>query len=248
MINSIILLHNGEFYERFSSELKELNPAVEIILLNDLAGLIALPQSLLDRSRLIAYLSGVIVPLSVINKLKYGAYNFHPGPPTRPGYASLEMAIYEGDEVYGTTVHEMDELVDAGKINGIHAFPVPKNANAFDLYKLTMNSMLALFSQKKNELLNEAPLISYPIPWGNKKFTRAEYMAYLRIAKDITKEELDLRIRAFGYDFDHKLKLIESGNIYELENSDRPDGYLDYDDFQVICGQKFIRTKVLVNN
>ena len=80
MINSIILLHNGEFYERFSSELKELNPAVEIILLNDLAGLIALPQSLLDRSRLIAYLSGVIVPLSVINKLKYGAYNFHPGP------------------------------------------------------------------------------------------------------------------------------------------------------------------------
>ena len=73
-------------------------------------------------------------------------------------------------------------------------------------------------------------------------------MAYLRIAKDITKEELDLRIRAFGYDFDHKLKLIESGNIYELENSDRPDGYLDYDDFQVICGQKFIRTKVLVNN
>lgn len=248
MISSIILLHNGEYYDRFSNELKMINPAVDIILLNDLASLIALPHSLLDRSRLVAYLSGVIVPLSIIKKLRYGAYNFHPGPPIRPGYASLEMAIYEGDEVYGTTVHEMDELVDTGRINGIHAFPIPKNANAFDLYKLTMDSMLALFGQKKKELLNEAPLISYPIPWGNKKFTKADYLAYLRITRDISREELDLRIRAFGHDFDHKLKLIESGNIYELENSDRPQGYLDQSDFQVIYGQKFIRTTGLVNS
>ena len=111
-----------------------------------------------------------------------------------------------------------------------------------------MDSMLALFGQKKKELLNETPLISYPIPWGNKKFTKADYMAYLRITRDISREELDLRIRAFGYDFDHKLKLIERGNIYELENGDRPEGYLDYGDFQVVCGQKFIRTKELVNN
>ena len=71
MINSIILLHNGEYYDRFSAELKSINPAVEIILLNDLASLIALPHSLLERSRLIAYLSGVIVPLSIIKRLKY---------------------------------------------------------------------------------------------------------------------------------------------------------------------------------
>lgn len=80
MINSIILLHNGEHYEKFSSELKGINPAVEIILLNDLASLIALPHSLLDRSRLIAYLSGVIVPLSIIKKLNTVLITFTQDP------------------------------------------------------------------------------------------------------------------------------------------------------------------------
>jgi len=248
MINSIILLTNNEYYEKFSTELRRINPALEIVFLNDLAGLIALPYSLLERSRLICCLSLVIVPLSIIKKLKYGAYNFHPGPPIRPGYASLEMAVYEGDEVYGTTLHEMDELVDTGKINNIHIFCVPKNANAFDLYKLTSDSLLSLFNQTKEDLLDEAPLISCPIPWGNKKFSKADYLSYLRISKDIGKEELELRIRAFGFYFFNRLKLIESGNIYELENSDRPEGDLDISDFQVVCGQKFIRTKELINN
>jgi methionyl-tRNA formyltransferase len=248
MINSIILLTNNDYYEKFSAELRRINPAIEVIFLNDLPGLIALPHSLLERSRLISCLSLVVVPLSIIKKLKYGAYNFHPGPPIRPGYAALEMAIYEGDQVYGTTLHEMDELVDTGKINHIHFFSIPKNANAFDLYKLTSDSLLALFNQTKEDLLDEAPLISCPIPWGNKKFTKADYLSYLRISKDISREELDLRMRAFGFDFFNRLKLIEEGNIYELESSNRSQDHIDEVNFQVICGQKFIRAKELVNN
>jgi hypothetical protein len=46
MINSIILLHNGEYHERFSAELKSINSDVEIILLNDLASLSALAPEL----------------------------------------------------------------------------------------------------------------------------------------------------------------------------------------------------------
>jgi methionyl-tRNA formyltransferase len=248
MINSIILLSNNEYYEKFSIELRKVNPIVDIILLNGLPSLIALPHSLLERSRLISCLSLVIVPLSIIKKLKYGAYNFHPGPPIRPGYASLEMAVYEGDEVYGTTLHEMDELVDTGKINNIHIFSVPKDTNAFDLFKLTSDSLLALFSQTKEDLLDEAPLLSCPIPWGNKKFTKADYLSYLRISRDISREELELRIRAFGFDFFNRLKLIERGNIYELESGEKPGNHLDERDFQVICGQKFIRTKELVDD
>ena len=247
MINSIILLTSNEYFERFSSELRKINPAIEIVLVNDLPSLIALPHSLLEKSRLISCLSLVIVPLSIIKKLKYGAYNFHPGPPIRPGYASLEMAVYEGDEVYGTTLHEMDELVDTGKINNIHIFSVPKKANAYELYKLTSDSLLTLFNQTKEDLLDEAPLLYCPIPWGNKKFTKADYLSYLIISRDISREELELRMRAFSFDFFNRLKLIDRGNIYELESSNRPEGHLDPSDFQVVCGQKFIRTKELVN-
>jgi methionyl-tRNA formyltransferase len=243
MIDSIILLHNGDHYEKFTSEFQALNPNVKIILLNSLASLIELPEELLKRSRLIGYLSGVIVPLTIINKLGYGAYNFHPGPPTRPGFASLEMAIYEGDEVYGTTLHEMDELVDTGKINGIHAFPIPENAYAPDLHKLTMNSMQSLFEQKKFELMQERPLIAYPIPWGNKKFTKAQYLSFLKISRDISREELDLRIRAFGWDVEHKIKLLENTGVFELENSDTPIELLNPENFQVVCGKKFIERR-----
>jgi hypothetical protein len=94
MINSIILLSNNEYYEKFSIELRKVNPIVDIILLNGLPSLIALPHSLLERSRLISCLSLVIVPLSIIKKLKYGAYNFHPGPQSHKQFGTQLTQLF----------------------------------------------------------------------------------------------------------------------------------------------------------
>ena len=151
MIDSIILLNNGMMYEKIESDLRAINPNVKVSLIQDLVKLVELPEELLRKSRLIAYLSGLIVPLTVIKKLGYGAYNFHSGPPTRPGFASLEMAIYEGDEIFATTLHELDELIDTGRINGIHAFSIPKDITAPELFKLVLNSMMTLFEKNKLE-------------------------------------------------------------------------------------------------
>ncbi len=243
MIDSIILLNNGMMYEKIESDLRTINPNVKVTLIQELVKLVELPEELLKKSRLIAYLSGLIVPLTVIKKLGYGAYNFHSGPPTRPGFASLEMAIYEGDEIFATTLHELDELIDTGRINGIHAFPIPKQITAPELFKLVLNSMMTLFEKNKSDLLNPKPLVTVPIPWGNKKMTKAESTSFFKISRDISPDEFELRFRAFGYGISQKLQLIEDGNIYEIENEHTPKDKLDLDDFHVICGKKFIKRK-----
>jgi methionyl-tRNA formyltransferase len=243
MIDSIILLNNGMMNEKIESNFRAINPDVKVTLIQDLVNLVELPEALLRKSRLIAYLSGLIVPLAIIKKLGYGAYNFHSGPPTRPGFASLEMAIYEGDEIFATTLHELDELVDTGKINSMHAFPIPKNITAPELFTLVLNSMMTLFERNNADLLKPKPLAVVPIPWGNKKMTKAESTSFFKISRDISQDEFDLRFRAFGHGISQKLQLIEDGNIYEIENDHTSKDKLEIDDFHMICGKKFIRRK-----
>ena len=241
MINSIILLNNGFYVPHIEGELKALNPSMQIIALNEFSDLIAIPHSVLQASRLIAFLSEVIIPLSVIKNMGYGAYNFHPGPPMRPGWSPMEMGIYEGDKVFGTTLHEVHQLVDAGAINGMNLFAIPTNADAITLDQLISKSIVTLFGQKKAELLEEKPLITLPIPWGYKRSTKSSNLAYLDITKEIDEEELLLRIRAFGCDEKYKIKFYEDGHVFEIENPSSNDGTVDLQHYQLIHGKKFYR-------
>jgi methionyl-tRNA formyltransferase len=241
LINSIILLNNGLYVPHIEGELKAINPSLHLTVLNDLADLIAIPHSVLQASRLISFLSEVIIPISVIDNLGYGAYNFHPGPPMRPGWSPMEMAIYEGDDVFGTTLHEVHQLVDAGAINGINLFALPIDVNAIALDQLITQSLVTLFRQKKAELLADKPLMTLPIPWGYKRSTRASNLAYLTIASDITEEELLIRIRAFGYDEKHKIKFSENKQIFEIENPSSSNGTVDLEDYRLLHGKKFYR-------
>lgn len=241
MINSIILLNNGLYVPHIAGEFKAINPKLQLTVLNDLADLIAIPHSVLQASRLISFLSEVIIPKSVISNLGYGAYNFHPGPPMRPGWSPMEMAIYEGDGVFGTTLHEVHQLVDAGAINGINLFTLPTNVDAITLDELITQSLVTLFRQKKVELLEDRPLVTLPIPWGYKRSTRASNLAYLNVTKDIAEEELLLRVRAFGYDEKYKIHFSENGHIFEIENPSSNDGAVDLTNYRLIHGKKFYR-------
>jgi methionyl-tRNA formyltransferase len=239
LINSIILLNNGLYEPFITGELKGINPSLEITVLNKLADLVAIPHAILKNSRIISFLSEVIIPLSVINNAGFGVYNFHPGPPMRPGWSPMEMAIYEGDKVFGTTLHEVHQLVDAGAINGMHLFGIPDDVDALALDQLVSQSIVTLFDQRKQDLLDRNPLLRLPIPWGHKRSTKAINLAYLDVTKDVSSEELLLRMRAFGYDEKYKIKFVEDGRIFEIENPSSCDGTVDLKQFQLIHGKKF---------
>src|SRR5688572_22055354 len=64
-------------------------------------------------TRLLSFCSAVIVPGDLLAALPGPAYNFHPGPPERPGRYPSVFALYEGAQAFGVTVHEMIARVDS---------------------------------------------------------------------------------------------------------------------------------------
>ena len=61
------------------------NPALETPVISDKAALAELGKTDLGGTRLISFCSPVIVPADILKALPGPSYNFHPGPPDRPG-------------------------------------------------------------------------------------------------------------------------------------------------------------------
>ena len=79
--------------------------------------LAALNADVLERARPIAFVTPEIVSKRILARLGYGAFNFHPGPPSYPGWAPAHFALCERAAEFGATVHVMVEQVDADAID-----------------------------------------------------------------------------------------------------------------------------------
>lgn len=162
--------------------------------------LMSLEPSLIRQARLIAFASNTIVPADLLAKLGYGAYNFHPGPPTYPGWAPTHFALYDRATEFGVTLHAMAERVDSGMIIDVTPFPIPENAGVFALCELTYAQLLNLFVEWADRLARQ-PSLPAPRPaiqWSGRRNSRRNYKAICDIPLDISKDELWRRLRIFG--------------------------------------------------
>lgn len=151
------------------------------------------------RRRLIAFVTGVIVPPSVIRGLPVSAYNFHPGPPTFPGSHAASFAIYNGADRFGATVHVMTEHVDAGDIVGVEWFDVDEDARFVQLEMSAYQAAYKLFQDFAGRLANSMEdLSAINESWSGKKHTTQEFETMQKLYANITEEEIFLRYRAFG--------------------------------------------------
>jgi len=203
MLKEIILL-TGQAAQQIalSSLLKEHNPQLSFRYTVEAGDLQALDPDSLRHSRLLAFTSGVIVPARILNALGHGAYNFHPGPPEYPGWAPAHFALYDGAATFGATAHRMAERVDSGPIIGIESFPIPENIGVRELEQIAFIRLAYLFWRLSKALATQGePIKSLPIHWSGTKSTRQMYISMCDIPADISKAELELRIRAFNDDF-----------------------------------------------
>lgn len=181
---------------------KQHNPALTIIPAATAEGLASLDGETLRHSRLVAFTSGTIVPQQTLDRLGFGAYNFHPGPPEYPGWAPAHFALYQRATVFGATAHVMTERVDAGPIVGVETFAVPKGVSIRELEQIAYARLAYLLWRLAKQLaLQEQPLAVLPIGWGDKRSTRRMYESMCEIPIDISQEELARRIGAFHDDF-----------------------------------------------
>ncbi len=175
------------------------NPDLAIALISDKAALARLGEEDLSATRLLSFCSPVIVPGSLLKAMPGPSYNFHPGPPNRPGRYPSVFAIYEKAQHYGVTVHEMTEKVDAGPIVAAEWFSVPAHAAIADLETLSLEYLVAAFKRLAPFLaLNSNPLPRIFIPWSGTKRTKADCEAICRITPDLSEPEIELRQRACG--------------------------------------------------
>lgn len=198
-ITHILLLTQPADSEILGNILKDHNPSLEIIPVSDRASLDALARTDLSATRLISFCSSVIVPGEMLKALPTPSYNFHPGPPDRPGRFPSVFAVYEKAENFGVTVHEMAARVDAGPIVAAEWFPVPENATVTDLEIRALESLAVLFRRFAPFLALTAGMLPRVfIPWSGTKRSKADCEMICRITPDLTAEDIELRKRACG--------------------------------------------------
>lgn len=152
-----------------------------------------------EDTRLVAFLTSVIVPAAYLEALPGPAYNFHPGPPEYPGSHVAGFAIYEGAGTFGVTLHEMAAEVDAGPIVEVRRFPLEPAWKFQDLEAEAFRHVVQMFADYAERLAaDDAPLPSGTEPWTGRLRTTAEAERLKGIESDMSEEEIARRYRAFG--------------------------------------------------
>jgi methionyl-tRNA formyltransferase len=199
MLDTIILLAGTAEQSALPPVLREHNPHLAVISVGSAAELAAFDFDLLRRARLIAFVTPEIVSKDILARLGYGAFNFHPGPPSYPGWAPAHFALYHQATEFGVTVHVMAEQVDAGPIVDVARFAIPADISVLALEEMAYVHLAQLFRRMAKSFATDAEAPpTLPIQWGAKKYSRRAYRAICDIPLDIPKDELDRRIRVFG--------------------------------------------------
>jgi methionyl-tRNA formyltransferase len=168
MLDTIILLAGEVERPVLAGALRRIEPDIRVVAVGAVADL---PEEL-GQARLIAFVFPEIVPASVLDRLGYGAFNFHPGPPEYPGWAPAAFALHDGAAQFGATLHEMAPGVDAGTICDVEGFAVPSGCDRQGLEELAYGACLRLFECWAEALASPLRPPRLPLHWGARKCTR----------------------------------------------------------------------------
>jgi len=196
--NSLLFLMKPLEAGFFTKSARDLDPDIRIASAGNREQLIAEAERSPPGTRLIAFSTNVIVPSDILKLLDYNCINFHPGPPSRPGYRPTGFALYEGDTEYGVTAHYMREAVDSGPIIGARLFPLAPDAMLIDVVKQSYLELARLFIALLPDLArSDVPLQPNGMEWSGETSTRAQYEIIRKTPRDLPEQELLKRFRCF---------------------------------------------------
>jgi methionyl-tRNA formyltransferase len=150
-----------------------------------------------DPECVISFLSPWIIPKSLLDKAGMGI-NFHPGSLNYPGIGCYNFALYEGAKHYGATCHHMEARPDTGQVIRDTIFPIFETDTVESLKYRTLVSMLSLF-QDILCIIESGCLMPMSIQWLREPFTKKDLENLKRITPDMSKKEVEKRIRATDY-------------------------------------------------
>ena len=195
-IAKVILLTGRDEAPILTGMLRRANPALAVTPAHDHESLDRLIE---PGMRLLSFCSSVIVPGDLLLRLERPGYNFHPGPPERPGRYPSVFALFDGARHFGITVHEMTAAVDAGPIVAVERFEIPRDADLKSLEDLTLTRLAQTFNRLAPHLATAArPLPHLPVAWQGHKTTKAECEKLCTITPEMDAAEIARRHRCCG--------------------------------------------------
>lgn len=215
MFDTIILLTGPAEHSVFTTLLRGHNPALNVVPVFTAADLAAIEPTWLRRARLISFTTDVIVPGAILDQLGHGAYNFHPGPPSYPGWAPAHFALYERAEDFGCTMHRMIERVDAGPIVEVEVFAIPPGTSVSGLEEMAYTRLVQMFWRMARVLATQpTPLIERAIRWSGTRHSRKAYESICNIPLTISPDELKHRAEVFGT---HHFGIVPSIELHGVQ-------------------------------
>lgn len=198
-ISRIILLTSEADAPILVDVLHRHNSAIDVIPVATLEALHGAFAHLPPITRLLSFCSPVIVPAALLATLPSPAYNFHPGPPERPGRYPSVFALYDNDARFGVTVHEMLPRVDSGPIVTAEWFDIPTGADLGELESLSRAYLLAVYQRMAPYMVNVTrPLPQLMYRWSGRKTSKAQCEDLCRLTPEMDETEIARRDRACG--------------------------------------------------
>lgn len=148
---------------------------------------------------LLNYLAPMIVPGSVLSRVRREAINFHPAPPAWPGIGSASYALYRGDKTFGATAHRMTSRIDAGDIVRVVRFPVLPDDSCDSLFKRGLASTLPLLTEVCEELARTGTLTPSGEVWDRPAITRNEFERWMTLSPADPPDEVNRKVRALRH-------------------------------------------------
>jgi len=142
-----------------------------------------------------------IVPGWLLTKCQCGALNLHPG--LLPEYAGLhthQWAIRNGEKEFGSTIHFMEEKVDAGAIVRQKRFPLLSSDTGIRVFKRCLKTGVELFIEVIADILNNRPLVSIPQDLTRRVLFRHRDILDGRMDWNWTPSAIDAFVRAGNYE------------------------------------------------
>jgi len=148
---------------------------------------------------IISYLSPLVIPQILLQKAKIAAINFHPGTPDYPGIGCTNFALYNEEEEYGITCHQMEETVDTGQIIAVRRFSIQKTDSVFSVTQRCHEEISVLFRQIIDLIVSGQELPVSNEHWTREPYTRNQLNELGRITDDMSDDEVKKRVQAMTY-------------------------------------------------
>ena len=160
----------------------------------------------LEIDYIICFRSWLILPESILKKVKKFSINFHPGPPAYPGSGCVNFSIYNQEEKYGVTIHLMEKKVDSGKIIDYELFPVSSDQILLEVLEQThlklfrsFQNFIKNFKKEGDNYILRKLQENENVKWSQKKRKVSDLEFHREIAAEISEEDLNRRIKAFHH-------------------------------------------------